>query len=184
MVEAGKRRTIALFTAGLTKDNINELISINKGLIGSQLIAFNLADDQDAISMGYEGLHSAILNFNPSAGTSFSTYATVCIKNSIRQALRNKKDKIDIVSLEVLSVGEEPKIEFATLSEEVIYNAIACVLANTAPSSRAILEVWVDSDFTLLNRDIADIADVSQPYVNKVINTFRQQLREKLKEVL
>lgn len=174
-----KARTTELLSKERTLNSINEIIVINEGLVHAQLKLFKLADNQDACSFAFEGLYKAAVSYSTNSSAKFSTYATVCIKNSIRQAIRNNKEPVRIQSINDNDAYENNFIEQA--SQNILKNVILELLEQTAPSARAVLKYWIDSDYTVQNKEIASYLNVSQPYVNKVINMFRTKLAAKLK---
>lgn len=188
-----KKRTNELLQRGsqLSMADIDELIRLNIGLVGAQLKAFSLENDHDAISLAYEGLHKAILNYDINNSANFSTYATVCIKNSIRQSLRNSKESVVLVSLDcILELDIEHKYNDAfvavdnagAITLDTISRIIDELISTESPSSKRVLQCWIASDYQAINKVIADKLNVSQPYVNGIINKFRQRLAKKLGE--
>lgn len=189
-----KEMTERLLRDVRTKQNIEELIELNIGLVRSQLSSFNLLHDHDALSFALEGLYKAIITYDANSTAAFSSYAVVCIKNSIRQSLRNRKEPVVIVSLECTIETEELHSAFINTehAETIVINiervsrlkeVISELLSAEGPSSRKVIEYWINSDFKALNQTIADKLCVSQPYVNKVINRFRNRLQNRLQEV-
>lgn len=170
--------------------NIERLIELNKGLVVYNLVSFGLTNDHDAISYAFDGLHKAIVNYDTNSTACFSTYATVCIKNSIRQAIRNNSEPVILIPLEATIESEingpANDVETLLIANErfdALSNIINEIICAEAPSARRVLQYWIDSDFTAINQNIADAFNVSQPYVSKVINKFRCKLANKLREV-
>jgi len=184
-----------------TKEIITELIEINGGLVGNELKVFNLQSDDEAASCAFEGLYRAITTFDYTKQIKFSTYATVCIKNSILQLLRKRKQEYGVlVSLDapiqtengVVTMGDmlcnDSFILDNYLQSETVETIMRIVHAiaesNSNQTACKILRVWIASEFKKTNHDIAKELGVSQPHVNRVINIFRSKLRSKLKGVL
>ncbi len=180
-----------------TKEIVEELIELNEGLVGAQLTAFNLHGDPDAISYGFEGLFNAVNTYDHSKKIVFSTYATVCIRNNIQNLLRKRKSE---QRTPTVSFNESvPGTEGITY-EDLLYvldktdlydnsNLIVDIVRKTLSSykntkTHDILRIWIESGFKATEAYIATTTGVSQPYVNKVINQFRDKLRIKLKEVI
>ena len=185
-----KARTKELLKKELNKDVLEEIIALNMGLVYSQLKSFNLLNDPDALSLALDGLYKAIISYK-SDTAEFSTYATVCIRNGILQAIRSNKDFARVCSLQALfdSIGDAAYQNRALVdegivinNEDLIYRSINEIVSEASPSVARVLTCWIESDFTLLNKEIAEKLAVSQPYVNRVINTFRAKLAKKLKE--
>ena len=180
-----KELTMRLLSAPLTNESIELLIGLNIGLVNKQLNAFSLTDNHDALSFAIDGLYKAILNYNGSA--SFSTFATVCIRNSIRQAIRSNKSKLHTVPIDEISSSMVAQAQclldpFAQDRYEVLVFLVEELIQAETASVQRVLRFWFDSDCTLLNKEIACSLNVSQPYVNKIINNFRRKLEIKLKE--
>lgn len=179
--------------------DINTKISMNKGLVYKQLHAFQLLYDQDAESYAFEALHKAVLTFNESAGTAFSTYAVCVINNALRKHLRtlSRKRQLDVVSYYTpVAQGDKELLLLDTLmqresAEDYVvgderYNSILAVvheeyelLSNT---HRKILRAFY-SNASLNQQDIAKAAGVTQATVSKVISAFRHRIRVRLEEL-
>lgn len=179
-----------LFNQERSKEVVNELVELNTGLVFDQLKSFNLYNDEDAISYAFEGLYKAVVTFNVDSGNKFSTYAVVCIRNSIQQLIRkrNSEAKVVLLSLDsfvidTITLGdtiEDPRSRED--NSKTIISAVYDIIDNHKnDKTKCILYEWVKSDFTATNREIAMRLGVSQPYVSNVINEFRARLRKKLR---
>lgn len=182
--------------------DINKLIANNLGLVYKQLKSFNLANDPDAKSIGYEALYNAIVNYDASKGTKLSTVATVYIYNALGSYVRtlNAKRQIQTVSynniafsddtedhefLDLLSAGTD--IEKNYIQKELCRCAIQTFNDKydklTNEKHKVILKAWKDSEFTAQTKDIAAEVGVSQSYVSQVINNFKYTLRKELEDM-
>lgn len=182
--------------------DIDKLISDNKGLIFEQLNKFNLVEDPEAESIGYEALYNAIRNYDSEKGTKLSTVATVYIYNALGSYVRtlNTKRRIQTVSynnvaytddseehefIELIPAGNS--IEEALIRREKnrlvreVFNKMYDKLTNE--KHKAILAAWRDSEFIAQTKDIAVIVGVSQSYVSYVINNFKHSLKKELEEI-
>lgn len=185
-----------------TKENINTIVSLNKGIVGYQLKKFSLTFDEEAISYGFEALYRAIIDYNPAINKCFSTVATVYVRNSLLQLLRERKvynERYKSVSLQAVAfkigsyevtyedrLGSNESIEknvVGVLSSKYLQDKVEEVLDNMAPGHKNIITLWHNSNYTLSNRQLAEKLNVKQPYINRVINIFRKRFTEKLKEV-
>ena len=91
------------------QDDINDKIASNVGLIFKQLNKFNLAEDPEAESIGYEALYNAILTYDQSKSVQFSTYASVCIYNALGSYVRtqNKQRQLEVISYNNVAYTED-----------------------------------------------------------------------------
>lgn len=175
------------------------LIQKHLGLVYKQLHKFKLADDPDAISIGYEALYCAIKDFDSSKGNKISTIATVYIYNALGSYVRkiSGKRRIKTVSYnEVVFTDDQEDhelLEYLALSvdiEEEYMHKELCEAAMEAfineydkltnEKHKAILDVWRKSEFVASTKEIGSQVGVSQSYVSQVINNFKFRLKKKL----
>lgn len=184
------------------QDNLNMLIRKHAGLVYNQLRKFNLAEDPDAESIGFEALYNAVLNYDESKGAKLSTVATVYIYNALGSYVRtlNNKRVIKTVSynnvaytddseehefVDLLSTGED--IEGQYIRSELYrytretFNSLYDTLTNE--THKTILRIWNESDFTATTVDISKTVNVSQSYVSQVINNFKFKMKKKLEDM-
>lgn len=182
--------------------DIDKLIADNVGLIHKQLYKFNLAQDPEAESIGYEALYNAILNYDSKKGNKLSTVATVYIYNALGSYVRtlNAKRQIQTISYNNIAYTDDSDDhDFLDLlpsdhsvEDDYIYRE-ECSLALRAFNNRydkltnekhkTILKAWKDSEFEATTKDIAKSVGVSQSYVSQVINNFKFSLRKELEEL-
>ncbi len=175
---------------------VEELIKLNTGLIWEQLKKFGLVGDPEALSIGYETLYKAIMTFNTSRSNKFSTYATVCIYNSLGSYVRslntiiNKntisydvpvddKGTVHLDRFESTLTADGRLLEEAGV-EEIMQCVEQCIAEVNNKTQRNILEYWRDSMFKATHREIAAKFKCSQSYVSQTINRFRCNLKNKL----
>lgn len=175
---------------------VEELIKLNTGLIWEQLKKFGLIGDPEALSIGYEALYKAIMTFNTSRSSKFSTYATVCIYNSLGSYVRslntiiNKniisydvpiddKGTVHLDSFESALTADGRLLEEAGV-EEIMQCVEQCIAEVNNKTQRSILEYWRDSMFKATHKEIAAKFNCSQSYVSQTINRFRCNLKNKL----
>ena len=178
------------------------LIKKHSGLVYNQLRKFYLNDDPEAESIGFEALYNALLNYDESKGTAFSTVATVYIYNALGCYLRslNAKRKIQTISynnlvssdsgethefVELLASGEDP--ECAYIDKDLCAQAMKCFDETydklTNEKHKAIVGLWREYEFDIQTKEIAKQLDISQSYVSQVLNMFRGTMKKKLESV-
>lgn len=180
--------------------DINELISENLGLVYSQLRRFNLLDDQDAESIAYEALYRALQTYKPESGNTIATYAICVVSNALRGHLRTKNKKRQVYTISYhtpLQDNEEDGhlidlIGFGATAEdnllqselqERVHNALSNARAElTTPLRISIFDMWVDSDFTISQREIARRLGTSQTTVSLAISNFKYKLKKELED--
>lgn len=181
--------------------DIDQLISDNIGLVYKQLHRFNRAYDADAFSYGLDGLWKAASTYDPNKQVAFSTYASVCIYNSIAMYMRELQQQArksvtsleasvsdggDIVLSEVLSIDGTPETVYLKneLYETLWRNFDSIVDSTKNDIAVKILQMWRDSDFTATQMELAKAAGVSQAYVSRVLSAFKHKLKERMRDYL
>ena len=178
-------------------DEVEKRIVDNMGLVYKQLHKFHRINDNDAFSYAMEGLMNAARTYNGS--TAFSTYATVCIYNGIAMYLRKLKkqnsvtiisynqyvDENDEITLESM-LGTQASAESEYLDKERYEYTLKAIkeLVDSAgtPQAKMTLKCWLESDCTLKQHELADIAGITQAHVSRIINAFRHKLKKKLED--
>ncbi len=175
---------------------VEELIKLNKGLIGKQLKKFGLIRDPEALSIGYEALYRAIMTFNTSRSSKFSTYATVCIYNSLGSYVRSLNTTINkniisydapvddegttyLDSFESTLTADGKLLEEAGV-KEIMQCVELCIAEINNKTQKSILEYWRKSMFKATHKEIASELNCSQSYVSQTLNRFRCNLKNKL----
>lgn len=186
-----KERTMELLRQDIR--DTNELIKLNEGLVGMQLKRFGLLKEPDAISLAYEGLLDAINTFDVTKNIAFSTYASVCIYNTLGCYIRRlKRQGVTIVSYNALldsstnKTFEEVLCTSDTTESEVLNKLTLQVLQQRINEyvddgkdnvGKDILKSWIQSDFTKTQQQLCAEHNCSQSYVNKVLKSFKNDLR-------
>lgn len=185
-------------------DKINKLIEDNLGLVYKQLHRFNRAYDDDVYCFAVEALWKAAETYDDTRSVSFSTYASVCIYNAIvyyiREETRGKKNQPlyfeDVVNEG--SCGEKLRIADITAAPdtveteylrgelyEYLWKAFDKLYADTkSETSRRILDVWRESDFTMNQPEIAKVVGVTQSNVSRVLSAFKHKLKKEMEDYL
>lgn len=180
---------------------IDKVIDDNKGLVYRQLNRMHLLNDPEAESIGFEALYKAVKDYDESKGYKLSTLATVYIYNALGSYIRKLKSKrvINTVSYNNVPAFEDPhgdeyidSIVTANSAEEMCmqdegYKAIivACnkLYDNlTNEKHKAVIKVWICSDFRATKTEIAEAVGVSQSYVSQIILKFKNNLKKELEE--
>lgn len=183
------------------QDDINATIAKHSGLIFNQFKKFNLAKDPEAESIGYEALYNAILTYDQSKNVQFSTYASVCIYNALGSYVRtqNKQRQLQVFSYNSIAYSEDGTdhefVDFISASSDVEQDFMKKELHKivreefqkqydmlTNEKHKTILSLWRNSEYAASMVSIAKQADVSQPYVSQVINSFKFNLKKRLEK--
>lgn len=177
---------------------MDKIIKDNTGLIFEQLKRFNVMQDPEAQSIGYEALWTAATTYDKSKGYKFSTYATCCIYNALCSYIRtlNRKRQLEVVSYNSIAYQEDgTKHEYLELlstnivdtEQELLQKELYCTLNRaiqisydrlTNPKHKAVIKVWRDAEYNISNKDVATAVGISQPYVNHIINTFKNSIKK------
>ncbi len=139
-------------------------------------------DNQDLIQEGMIGLFRAIGDYDPSAGASFHTFASLCIRRQQWKAVEasNKKKNQPLneaVSLEDVEITDHMSPEQQLLDEEqgdVLYQEILSLLS---PMEQEVLNRYlVQPDYKKIAKDMG-----AEP---KKIDNALQRIRNKIKKYL
>ena len=148
-------------------------------------------DFDDVVSIGRFGLMKAVVTFDDSKGAKFGTYAAKCIVNEIFMSFRkSNKDQL-VVSFEEtirgdLTLGDmlsDPKsLEFEEQLDdsEVIAKALSYVLNSL---SRKIAIILLFSMAGITQKIIADMFEMSQAQVSRIIKKNRCKLKNNYEEI-
>lgn len=188
-----KERVAYLLGQPRTTDNVNELVRLNAGLLFKQLKRFHLVKDHNAISLGYEALFQAIMTYDSIGGSKFSTYATVSIYNRVGSYIRTLKTaKADNCISYETPIGASTTIGDTLQSKDTVDDdqmvlAIRgtiekCCATYNNPMHQRILRMWIGSEFTMTQLQIAVLLNCSQTYVSQVIKNFKYKLEAMLNE--
>ena len=183
--------------------DINALIAAHTGIVYTLLTSFELQNDQDAESLGYDALYKAALTYKESKKTKFSTYAFCVVSNAMRMHLRtkNKKRQIQYISyhspvsndedcnIELVDTLEhDMKADAGLYTEEFMKDlkwALHQVYADlTTVEQKKIFAIWVNEGFTIKQTEVAARLGISQAAVSRTISSFRYKLKQELEEYL
>lgn len=192
-----RSRAAYLLSQPKTDDVVNELITLNYGLLNRQLAKFYLYNDPDALSYAYEALYKAIVTFDPIKNHQFSTYATVCIYNRLGSYVRSlHNNKVELTYLEESPNGDESTLwevidsgvrtETTTLVDDEVAEALLIVedaITGLNATQRKIAYAWRDSNFEDTHEMIANTVGCTQSYVSVVIKKLTKLIKLKLEEL-
>lgn len=174
---------------------VEELIRLNKRLVYKQLTKFNLLNDHEAISLGFEALFNAVTTFTPGK-SEFSTYATVCIYNRLGSYIRSintnihtntvhYEEPINKEGLRLVDILESPtRVESNILIKDEVHSVQEafnkCYTELTNETQKSIIKTWAASNFTATHVTIAESLGCTQSYVSQTIKRFRISLKGRI----
>ena len=186
--------------------DINEAIEKNRPLVYFHLHKFGLAADPDAYSAALEALWVALKTYDESKGSKFSTYASVCIYNAIGMYLRKLKrlnsvvlvpyengdlcranDPLDqLIQDRLVDTSMAPAECYAQQElRSVIQKAVKKVLdESTSDTAKQILTLWIESNGTMRQTDLARRVGCAQPTVSRILSAAMYKLRKELEDYL
>lgn len=189
--------TEELYESGYVHLYRDYIVTKNIGLVEFVLTGLYLMGDEDARAVGNMALLKASLQYDVNKGHKFSTYATVSIKNNIYKYLKLKRDPFNCVCLssalttcaditygDILADTIDIEHTYAT-SDYIRYilKVTWKIINKSEGVRRLILSDWIVSNCQLTHVELAETYNVSQPYVTKIINKLRQELKGKVKYV-
>jgi RNA polymerase sigma factor (sigma-70 family) len=193
-----RTRVLYLLKQERTKENIEELIVLNFGLINKQLFKFYLVNDPDALSYGYEALYNAIMTYDSKKNTEFSTYAMVCIYNrmgshvrsintAIIQNTTSYEEPVDehgnsLIGMLESNLTADGKMIDACNVSNIYSKFVECYNKLGNPLHKRIIRVWVGSEFTMTHVKIAEASGCTQTYVSQVLKKFKHKLEVSLSD--
>lgn len=153
----------------INKELEEELVHDHYGLVVSQALYF-LHDAQDEnfddyMQVGLIGLLKAIREHDPEK-SKFSTYASVCIKNAIKN-LKTKQEKKDSIKYEYSKVKEG--------SYDITDNIFDC-LPDTLSERQLFIIKLKSQNYT--NAEIADLISCTKQNVIEEVDLIIKSLRE------
>lgn len=184
-------------SSAMNELEIEAIYKKNIGLVWHQLHKFKRGSDVDAQSFANEALYRAIKTYDADKGSSFATYASVCIFNAIgsytRKGMNAEKPLSIHTELHENLTLEDMLPDTTNIESEYIANDRTELItrflkahaeAENTPARRQSLEIWIEADFEITQQEIADIVGCSQAYVARVIRHARDQLKLALEGVL
>ena len=180
--------------------DIDNIIQNNLGLIGAQLTKMHLLNNDEAYSEGLMALYNAATTYDTDNGTKFSTYATTCIYNALASYIRKQNTLINSQTVSYdTPLSDDGTLTFAdvlvsddtadtkylsTCGVELINSCVDEILQSTQNAkAKAILTIWIESNYTAQQKHIAEQIGCAQTYVSKVIVHFRTDLKKRLRRI-
>lgn len=178
---------------------IEDKIASNRGLIYSQLKRFNLYGNQDAESIAYEALYKAILNFNTSRTTKFSTYAVVCIYNALGCYIRsqNRVRQLTTISYDTKiqnKAGDTTSLlsflpSVVSIEDDYVKNELYAKMyqyihlyldSMKNKRQKSVVITWLNNFGEFSISAVAKQCHVSQSYASQVLQVFKASIKTKL----
>lgn len=143
-------------------------------------------DQDDLGQSGMIGLYSAIINFDPSRGATFKTYAYKLIKNEILSEIKHSKTgNIELLkdvefcdSFDGFSENVSPESDFV---EEESYNELLeNLLENLSELEKNVLKYYLDG---YSNSDIASQMGKNYKKVDNALMRAKKKIKTKLEKI-
>lgn len=145
-------------------------------------------EKNDLFSCGLYGLIKAVDTYNYDLGYSFSTYATVCIKNQICKDIRNYKKQPKIISLDQIYYdlcerGKTMKDSLVDRKVDILNNYI---VSEEYTRVRELLEILDERsrNIMMLYYGFFDNEQFSQSKISKMYNISRARVSQIMIEAL
>lgn len=141
-----------------------------------------LLDKDDLYQEGLLGLLSAVYSYRPDRNTVFRTYASVCISNQIKAAIKSANSKKNLPFGSLLSIDDTAIPATESVEDLFIFNETEEVLNSFLTKELSALELSVIRLFLqdMSYKDISEKLDIPVKSVDNAI----QRIRGKLKEFL
>lgn len=145
-----------------------------------QYCTLGLLDKDDLYQEGLLGLLSAIYSYRSDKNTSFRTYASVCISNQIKAAIKSANSKKNLPFGSLLSIDDTVIPATESVEDSFIFNETEEVLNSFLNKELSSLELSVVRLFLqdMSYRDISDKLGIPVKSVDNAIQRIRGKLRE------
>ena len=142
--------------------------------------ALGLLDKDDLYQEGLLGLLSAIYSYRPDRGTAFRTYASVCISNQIKAAIKSANSKKNLPFGSLLSIDDTTVPATESVEDSFIFNETQEVLNSFLSEELSALELSVIRLFLqdMSYKDISEALGIPVKSVDNAIQRIRGKLRE------
>ena len=139
-------------------------------------------DSEDLIQEGMLGLLSAVRSFSPEREAAFATYAEVCIKNRLYNAIRNaerlkNRPLNSALPIEDKLFGEGRDLEDRIVTQEHLRQVLSSFSGKLTPLERNVLERYLAGQSY---RIIADTLGTSTKSVDNAVQRIRKKLLNEL----
>ena len=163
-------------------DAENELLKLYSPLVKCIARTYNAIgiDNDDLVQSGMIGLMNAVRKFDTVNGTaSFKTYASTCIHNMIRTALRkqNTVSKADTPLSEIIDLPSDINLERGyeeKETEKLLLDAISAVLSEQEMN---VLKLYLSA---MSYQEISDRLGIEKKKVDNTIYSFRKKIKKLL----
>ena len=139
-----------------------------------------LLDKDDLYQEGLLGLLSAIYSYRPDKNTAFRTFASVCISNQIKAAIKSANSKKNLPFGSLLSIDDTTVPATESVEDLFIFNETQEVLNSFLSEELSPLELSVIRLFLqdMSYKDISENLGVPVKSVDNAIQRIRGKLRE------
>lgn len=141
----------------------------------------NSLEREDLIQEGMIGLFNAIASFDPEKGNKFSTYASVCIRNRINNALNSlftQNRKLDTnQDVEEFISNDDPEQDAMMLET---MEKIEKAMGELGNMEKKVLTKYIDKKSY---QQIANELDISPKKVDNILTKIKSKLSQKLKYI-
>ncbi len=163
---------------------LTELIKRYSNFVLQKSRSFNNVsgiDSDDLYQEGMLGLLSAVYTFDESRDVKFSTYASTVVSNKMLSSVRNNNAKKNLPLNSYVQIDEETEVvsQFPTPEETVIYNEELTIINkfienNLSKSEKRVFKLNL---LGLSYKEIAEILDCTEKYVDNALQRIRRKLR-------
>lgn len=141
-----------------------------------------LLDKDDLYQEGLLGLLSAIYSYKQGKGSSFRTYASVCIGNRIKLAIRDANSKKNVpfgnlVSIDDTVIASPESTEDSFISNETQEAFDDFINRELSALEKSVIRLFLQD---MSYKDISDKLEISVKSVDNAIQRIRTKFREYL----
>ena len=173
------------------EDAINMLFSRYKNIVNSIARSYFLigGDMEDIVQEGMLGLYKAIQGYSQEKRASFKTFATVCIKHQIQNAVKKASSEKNMILSSAIPILEQPDFDddeaevvlmstLPTPDAQVIAKENATELNQKISSSLSKLERKILSLYLkgYNYSEISNLGDVSKKSIDNALTRIKQKL--------
>lgn len=149
--------------------------------IKAQIFSSDAADADDLRQEGLMGLMKAIASYNSKRAVKFSTYAEVCIVNSMKSyAAKCNNKSYETVSLDDIGIdapSQEKNPESIYIDKEFFSELWRIIDNELSPLERQVITLYIQGDGY---RSIADELRISEKSVANALQRARSKIRSNL----
>lgn len=135
---------------------MNELLTKYKNTVNMLARSYFLVggDMEDIVQEGMIGLYKAICSFSPTKHASFKTFASICIKHQIQNAIRKASSQKNMLLSSALPICEQEDGEDDVEKSEIILPSSLPSPDDTVIANESIQELKKKINDTLSNLEI------------------------------